>query len=185
MKSKSVSLINSVNKQESNQNFLMSVSGGQDSMCLFILFFCIENQHSLILNLLWNNHLWHKNSFFVARHLFKLSFLFKKRIHNVLAVNSVKSELKARKWRLKSSRRLSSFYNYSALVKGHTATDKVETLLLNLFRGTANTSPFTATDSFFNCSQRQKRKIFFFYGAPSLVLQNIKKIRPALYDKSF
>ena len=173
MKSKSVSLINSINRQKSNQKFLVSVSGGQDSISLFILFFCIENQHSLNLNLFWNNHLWHKNSFFITRHLFKLSFLFRKRIHNVIAVTSVKSELQARRWRLKSSRRLKSFYNYSVLIKGHTATDKIETLLLNLFRGTANTSPFSLTDSFFSFSQRQKRKVFFFYTCcPSPLLRS-------------
>ena len=124
MKLKSVSLINSIDKQKRKRNFLLSISGGQDSMCLFILFFCIRDRHSLMVDLLWNNHLWHKDSFFITHHLFKCSFLLKTKIYNAIAVTSVKNELQARRWRLKSSRRLQSFYKYSTIVKGHTATDK-------------------------------------------------------------
>ena len=44
-------------------------------------------------------------------------------------------------------------------MQAHSGTDKIETLLLNLFRGTGNTSPFHSTNFLLNVSQTQKRKI--------------------------
>ena len=161
MKSRNINLTNLVSKQFSDENLLISFSGGQDSISLLVLLFIIQSQNSLNLNLLWNNHLWHKDSFFISRHVLKLSFLFKIAGHNTVTASSVKTELKARHWRLKSSRRLESFYNCQRIVQAHSGTDKIETLLLNLFRGTGNTSPFYLTDYFLSSSQKQKRKLFF------------------------
>ena len=161
MKIKSINLIKLVSKQVSNENILIAFSGGQDSISLIILCFGIKSQNSLILNLLWNNHLWHKDSFFLARHTTKLGYLFQVALHSPITTTSVKTELGARHWRLKSSRRLQSFYNYHKIMQAHTGTDKIETLLLNLFRGTGNTSPFYFTDFLRYLSQKQTRKLYF------------------------
>ena len=160
MKFRNTNFINLTSKQFSNENLLIAFSGGQDSISLLVLLFIIHSQNCLTLNLLWNNHLWHKDSFFISRHVLKLSFLFSIAGHNAITVTPVKTELKARQWRLKSSRRLESFYNCQKIVQAHSGTDKVETLLLNLFRGTGNTSPFYLTDFLLSSSQKQKRKVF-------------------------
>ena len=144
-----------------NKDLLISFSAGQDSVTLLILLFGIQSQSSLKLNLLWNHHLWHKDSFFITRHVLKLSFLFKTSSHSVIAIAPVKTELQARQWRLKAARRLSNFYKYQNVMQAHSGTDKIETLLLNLFRGTGNISPFHSSDFPFNFSQAQKRKLFF------------------------
>ena len=149
------------NKQNNNKNLLIAFSGGQDSVSLLVLLFGIQSQNSIKLNLLWNHHLWHKDSFFITRHILKLSFLFKISIHSAIAINPVKTELQARQWRLKVSRRLETFYKYQSVIKAHSGTDKTETLLLNLFRGTGNISPFYSTHFSLNFSQTQKRKLFF------------------------
>ena len=161
MKSRNINFTNLISKQFSNENLLIAFSGGQDSISLLFLLFIIQSQNSLNLNLLWNNHLWHKDSFFINRHVLKLSFLFKIAGHSVVVtkINSVNTELKARQWRLKSSRRLESFYDCQRIVQAHSGTDKIETLLLNLFRGTGNTSPFYLTDFPLPSSHRQKRKV--------------------------
>ena len=144
-----------------NKDVLISFSAGQDSVALLVLLFGIQSQSSLKLNLLWNHHLWHKDSFFVTRHVLKLSFLFKTSSHSAIAIGPVKTELQARQWRLKASRRLSNFYKYQNVMQAHSGTDKIETLLLNLFRGTGNISPFHSSNFSFNFSQAQKRKLFF------------------------
>ena len=149
------------NKQKKNKNLLIAFSGGQDSVSLLVLLFGIQSQNSIKLNLLWNHHLWHKDSFFITRHILKLSFLFKISIHSAIAIRSVKTELQARQWRLKISRRLETFYKYQSIIKAHSGTDRTETLLLNLFRGTGNISPFYSTHFSLNFSQTQKRRLFF------------------------
>ena len=154
-------LSNQGNKQKNNKNLLVSFSGGQDSVTLLVLLFGIQSQNLLKLNILFFHHLWHKDSFFVTRHIFKLSLLFKISIHNAVAITPVKTELQARQWRLKLSRRLESFYKYQKVIQAHSGTDKIETLLLNLFRGTGNISPFCSTNFSLNFSQTQKRKLSF------------------------
>ena len=147
--------------QGNNKNLLITFSGGQDSITLLVLLFGIQSQNLFKLNLLWNHHLWHKDSFFITRHILKLSFLFKITTHSAIATTSVKTELQARHWRLRASRRIKDFYKYEKVMQAHSSTDKIETLLLNLFRGTGNTSPFHSTD-FKSClSQTQKRKLIF------------------------
>ena len=159
MKSRSVNIVNLISKQFNKKHLLVSFSGGQDSITLLILLAIIQSQNSLNLNILWNNHLWHKDSFFIARHVLKLSCLLKLTAHNVITTTSVKTELQARQWRSKASRRLQMFYKYHNIVQAHSGTDKIETLLLNLFRGTGNTCPFYSTDFLLNFSQNQKRTI--------------------------
>ena len=159
-------LSNQRSKQKNNKNLLVSFSGGQDSVTLLVLLFGIQSQNSLKLNILFFHHLWHKDSFFVTRHIFKLSLLFKISIHNAVAITPVKTELQARQWRLKLSRRLESFYKYQRVIQAHSGTDKIETLLLNLFRGTGNISPFYSTNFSLNFSQTQKRKLSFSSMSP-------------------
>lgn len=286
-KLKAVDYINYKKLQRNNKNFLITFSGGQDSITLLVLLFGIQSQNLLKLNLLWNHHLWHKDSFFITRHIFKLSFLFKTTAHNAIylstnqsqrfrfasyaliwqcfitkklgsktaaveqdsssalksmvfpsmrkaklfprsairtsfylqsnkssickteapsssrasacgilqttsgkprvealplvvrrmpqvdqtckgtalrskvAATSIKSELQARQWRLRTSRRLKDFYRYETVMQAHSGTDKIETLLLNLFRGTGNISPFYLSDFRSYLSQTEKRRLFF------------------------
>ena len=147
--------------KKNHKSLLITFSGGQDSVALLVLLFGIQSQNLLKLNILWNHHLWHKDSFFITRHILKLSFLFKISAHSAIATSSVKTEIQARQWRLKVSRRLSNFYKYQNVMQAHSGTDKIETLLLNLFRGTGNTSPFHSTNFSLNFSQTQKRKLIF------------------------
>lgn len=160
MKSRSVHIVsNLINKEINNNNLLVAFSGGQDSITLLILLFMIQCQNSLKLNILWNHHLWHQDSFFITQHVSRLGFLLKLPVHNAIATSTVKSELQARQWRLKTALRLQNFYQYDHIVQAHSGTDKIETLLLNLFKGTGNTCPFYETDFVLDYSQTQKRKL--------------------------
>ena len=143
---RSVDLINAVNKviianqlMKPNDRLLLSISGGQDSICLLVLFNQFYTQMELDLNLLWCHHLWQFDSFSLMRQITKLSFLFQ--FNSCFAITSkfVPSELLARNWRQNCSYRLCLFYNYCKIILAHSASDKAETILLNFLRGTGLT----------------------------------------------
>nr|YP_001382138.1 hypothetical chloroplast RF62 [Pleurastrum terricola]ABO69283.1 hypothetical chloroplast RF62 [Pleurastrum terricola] len=66
-----------------------------------------------------------------------LSFTSNKLINKMLKVTTSFTEQKSRNWRYELWQKLSFFYEYKFLITGHTTTDRVETLLLNLVRGRA------------------------------------------------
>ena len=140
---RSVDLINSVSKKivannliKKKDRVLVSFSGGQDSICLLFLLNQLYSQMELNLALFWCHHLWQTDAFSLMQQSAKLSFLFQ--FNNCFAIpsNILSSELLARKWRYDCSYRVSSFYNHSKICLAHTSNDKVETLFLNLMRGT-------------------------------------------------
>lgn len=140
---RSVDLINSVSKKivvndliKKKDRILVSFSGGQDSIFLLFILNQLYSQMELNLALFWCHHLWQTDSFSLMQQIAKLSFLFQ--FNNCFAIPSkfISSELLARKWRYDCSYRVSSFYNYSKICLAHTSNDKVETLFLNLMRGT-------------------------------------------------
>ena len=140
---RSVDLINLIGKTtitnqliKKTERILLAISGGQDSICLLILFNQLYAQMELHLGLFWCHHLWQIDSFSLMRQMSKISFLFQ--FNGCFAIPSkfVPSELLARNWRHNSSYRICLFYNYSNISLAHSANDKVETILLNLMRGT-------------------------------------------------
>ncbi len=123
---------------------LLSISGGQDSMVLLKLMMDLQRLYNWKLNIWHGDHGWHRQSTHIAKELQKwcehkdLNFYChqgsKEQLHN---------EEAARNWRYKnliaqaniiSKQETNSPCNY--VVTGHTSSDRTETLLLNLARGT-------------------------------------------------
>lgn len=163
---KSINLVNVFNNilikknlLESKQNILVTISGGQDSMCLLFIMLQLQKQWNWQFNILYCDHLWQKESFYVMHNIFKIVFLLKLPIYLPISLKKLLSENKARNWRYSSYERISIFYNYKIIITGHTASDRIETLLFNFFRG-SGTEGIHSIDwkkpIFFN-----KTKIFF------------------------
>ena len=143
---RSVDLVNSVKKAlATNQlisrtdRVLISISGGQDSICLLVILNHLYSQMELHLGLVWCHHLWQIDSFSLMRQMTKISFLFQLNSCFAITPHFVFSELLARNWRHNCNYRICSFYNYYKISLAHSANDKVETILLNLMRGTGVT----------------------------------------------
>lgn len=118
-----------------NKKITLGVSGGQDSICLLYLFFLLEIQWKFSLQLSYCNHLWQIDSFHTMRELIKFCFVLKFPLNCILSSKNVSTETEARNWRYQSLKRLLFFYTSTSLVTGHTGSDKIETILFNLLKG--------------------------------------------------
>lgn len=125
------------NKKFISQNkLLISLSGGQDSTLVLFFLQLLQKQFAFLFVLLWCNHFWQIDSFYTTLHIAKVSFCFSSPLISFIPLNSVLSEHTARDWRHLTTDRASIFYEHNLCVHGHTKSDRVETILFNLIRGT-------------------------------------------------
>jgi len=127
----------------SNSTLLLAVSGGQDSMALLKLISDLKRLYKWEIEIWHGNHQWHTKSAKIEEEL-KLWCLNKKiSFHsNTANKEEVSNEEKARNWRyknlIKKAKLLSSNNKYfpcKRILTGHTATDRAETIIMNIARG--------------------------------------------------
>ena len=116
-------------------SLLLAVSGGQDSMALLALLKDLAPLHGWSLNLWHGDHRWHDDSSRIAAEL--SSWCQQRQLTlevEQAAPGQVPSEAKARQWRYE---RLDQRGRQAGadVVTGHTASDRAETMLLQLARG--------------------------------------------------
>lgn len=123
-----------------NDYILISISGGQDSICVFFLFLHLKRQWKWSFGIIYNNHLWQKNAFFTNDLVIELAYIFQIPVYCIVAPNKIFNENKSRHWRYNTFYRISFFYNYKLVSTGHTSSDKIENILFQLTRGTSGKS---------------------------------------------
>lgn len=143
MSNKTINLINQTHLTITKQNvvsptqfILITISGGQDSLCLFFILLHLKKQWKWRFGLLYCNHFWQIDSFYINSLICKLGFFFLLPAYLSVPSENIFSEQKSRTWRYGQFERLSNFYKYDIIFTGHTSTDKIETVLLQLLRGT-------------------------------------------------
>ena len=127
----------------SQEKILLTVSGGQDSICLLIIFFLLRTQLLISFDLLFCHHFWQKSSFFTMLHVAKCNFCCSSKILFFFPLDRLLSEKAARDWRHKVIQRTTLFYGYTTATQAHTKSDRIETILFNLIRGTGLTGVAT------------------------------------------
>ncbi len=126
-----------------NSTLLLAISGGQDSMALLKLIIDLKRLYRWKVEIWHGDHQWHIKSAKVEAEL-KL-WCLKKQISfhsNKANREEVANEEKARDWRYENllikAKLLSNNANSSCtrILTGHTASDRAETIIMNLARGT-------------------------------------------------
>ncbi len=118
-----------------NQSILIALSGGQDSLCLTKLLLDLQLKWGWYLAVAHCDHQWRSDSEANANYVGKLATNWQLPFYLEVADRVYKSEAEARKWRYQTLSKIALESNYKYIVTGHTASDRAETLLYNLIRG--------------------------------------------------
>jgi len=121
---------------ERNQRLLVAVSGGQDSLCLIKLLLDLKSKWGWYVGIAHCDHRWRPDSQANAQHVENLAQTWGVSFYLETATQLVNSEASARNWRYQALSAIAQKNNYQYIVTGHTASDRAETLLYNLIRGT-------------------------------------------------
>lgn len=120
---------------ERNQQLLVAVSGGQDSLCLIKLLLDLQLKWGWHLAIAHCNHRWRSDSQANAEHIEHLAQTWGVPFYCQTATEIATSEAQARQWRYQVLAAIAKENSYQCLITGHTASDRAETLLYNLIRG--------------------------------------------------
>ncbi|NJS16662.1 MAG: tRNA lysidine(34) synthetase TilS [Nostocaceae cyanobacterium CSU_2_110] len=118
-----------------NQRLLIAVSGGQDSLCLTQIMLDLQPKWGWYLGIVHCDHKWRDDSQANAKYVEKLAEKLSIPFYLETASQPLKSEAAARNWRYQVFNAIAFANNYQCIITGHTATDRAETLLYNLIRG--------------------------------------------------
>ncbi|MDZ7966291.1 MAG: tRNA lysidine(34) synthetase TilS [Nostoc sp. DedSLP03] len=121
---------------ERNQRLLIAVSGGQDSLCLIKLLLDLQSKWGWDLGIAHCDHRWRSDSEANANHVENLAKTWGISFYLETANKPINSEAAARDWRYQVLSAIAQANNYQYIVTGHTKSDRAETLLYNLIRGT-------------------------------------------------
>lgn len=120
-----------------HSHILMAVSGGQDSLCLARLLIDLQPKWHWRIGLVHCDHGWRPDSAENAKHVMALAQAWG--VQGWLESATIappNSEAAARDWRYHSFAKIAQQQGYSYVVTGHTMSDRAETILYNLIRGT-------------------------------------------------
>lgn len=130
--------INNFEKIHKINSILIAISGGQDSLCLIKLIQNLKQYHKPLLKIhyIYIDHQWKIDSKKQVKHIINLI----KNIANIsiYQIKSItRSENQARSLRYQTIIAHALKYKYSIIITAHTETDKIETFLQQIMRGTS------------------------------------------------
>jgi tRNA(Ile)-lysidine synthase len=118
-----------------HQRLLIAVSGGQDSLCLAQLLLDLQPKWSWELAIAHTDHCWPQDVG-IATHVEIIARTWNLPFYLQTAKEAIaQSEAAAREWRYQALIEIARNHAYQYLVTGHTKSDRAETLLYNLIRG--------------------------------------------------
>jgi tRNA(Ile)-lysidine synthase len=117
------------------QGILIAISGGQDSMLLSTLLYRLRRSWQWQLSMIHCDHQWNSESIQHARQIYRLATVMGLIMYTGIPGCQLISEDMARNWRYSLMQHIALKHGCTAIATGHTSSDRVETLLANLLRG--------------------------------------------------
>jgi tRNA(Ile)-lysidine synthase len=114
---------------------LIAVSGGQDSLALAQLMIDLSRRWGWNLGIAHCNHRWRNDADANALHVKNLANQWGLTYWEAIAPVPPEGEAAARQWRYAELTNIAQTQQYNCILTGHTASDRAETLLYNLIRG--------------------------------------------------
>nr|YP_010925912.1 tRNA Ile-lysidine synthetase [Neoporphyra seriata]WKD84144.1 tRNA Ile-lysidine synthetase [Neoporphyra seriata] len=118
-----------------NSSLLVSFSGGQDSLTLLKILLDLKKFYNWKISLIHFDHRWRSDSMVASKQVFRYAKRCNLSLHYFECPKYLNTEESSRKWRYATLINTASINNLTKIVLAHTATDKAETVLSNLFRG--------------------------------------------------
>lgn len=119
----------------SRAKVLVAVSGGQDSQCLLRLLADLRRQWHWQLYAVHCNHRWRADADANAEFVARVAADWGIPCRVEVAAQPPATEAAARQWRYQVFAEVATAWDCRHVVTGHTASDRAETLLFNLLRG--------------------------------------------------
>lgn len=117
------------------EKILVAVSGGQDSVILLQMLANLREQWGWDLGVAHCDHRWSSSSLKQGAHVAQIAASLRVKYYQAVTTSPIPGEGVARTWRYSILERIALRHGYSSIATAHTASDRVETLLYNLFRG--------------------------------------------------
>ena len=114
---------------------LVAFSGGQDSLCLLKLLLDIQPKWGWTIATVYCDHRWPKDSGQNAAHVARVAKQWNVQHFEFIAPKVLKGEAEGRNWRYDIMATCAQSQDFPYLVTAHTASDRAETLLYHLIRG--------------------------------------------------
>ena len=119
------------------ERILIAVSGGQDSVCLLKLLLDLQSKWHWQLAIAHCDHGW-STDVGIADHVQDLAKKWELSFYVKIANNLKETEADGRDWRYQSLMEMATEQDFSTVVTGHTQSDRAETFLYNLMRGSGS-----------------------------------------------
>lgn len=120
---------------QQQRRVLIAVSGGQDSLCLTKLLWDLQQKWGWQLAIAHCDHRWQLDAG-LASHVQQFAQTWELPFYLQTAPEVTTSEAAARQWRYQALIEVAQNHGYQDVVTGHTKSDRAETVLYNLIRGT-------------------------------------------------
>lgn len=120
---------------QQQQSVLIAVSGGQDSLCLAKLLLDLQPKWGWKLAIAHCDHRWQLDAG-LAAHVEQIAQTLALPFYPKIAPELTFSEAAAREWRYQVLAEVAQAQGNAYVVTGHTKSDRAETVLYNLIRGT-------------------------------------------------
>ncbi|CAM6102356.1 unnamed protein product [Calypogeia fissa] len=112
--------------------------GGQDSVCVMHLLVKLQSRWGWKIGIAHCDHQWSSSTRQQGAHVAQMAQGLGLDYYQALTVEAVPGEGVTRTWRYSVLLRIAVSHGYEAIVTAHTASDRIETSLFNIFRGSAS-----------------------------------------------